>query len=415
MSEEKVYSRSPESEIPPSITPFLNNITKITKTKSSITLDKALGKGGYGTVYSCYDETNKQLAVKCINTKDFGIPSLMEASIMSIIKHPNIAQAVRIYSTPQKLYIIQDIAISDIQVYRLNNELSKELIIKWIHMISQGLLCLHKNNIIHGDIKSNNILIYPDQTLKISDFTLSTDQNWTNKYKVCTATHRPIEVWLEDEWDSSVDIWALGCTVFEIVYGHNLFIPQSKDASINALIDWNNYLPTPYRKKLNIKRREEFHYSYNLPGTFNPSNIFDGLIISLLTVSAKDRMTIHDILKLDMFIGYEVAPIIKYKSKIDNKLPDVKLDLKSNHKNKTIKTLKNIVQNEEVINIALDLYSRINGLLNISDNIKIATCAWIGNKLVERKKLPLLIIPYDLHDILRAEREICEHLSYRLF
>jgi len=404
--EKKVYSRSPESEIPPSITPFLNNITKRAKTSSSITLDKPLGKGGYGTVYSCYDENNKQLAVKCINTKDIGIPSLMEASLMSIIKHPNIAHALKIYSTPQKLYIIQDIAISDIQAYRLNNDISNVMILKWIHMISQGLLCLHKNNIIHGDLKSNNILIYPDQTLRISDFTLSTEKNWINKYKVCTSTHRPLEVWLEESWDESVDIWALGCTIFEIVYGHNLFIPQSRDSSINAILDWNNYLPTPYRKKLNTKRREEFHYSYNLPGTFNSSNMFDRLIISLLVVTPKDRMTIYDVLNLEMFIGYEVAPIVKYKNNNNNE------DKKSS--DKLTKSLKNIVQNELVINIAYDLYLRVNGLMNISDNIKLATCAWIANKLVERKKLPLLILPYDLHDILRTERQICEHLSYRL-
>ena len=238
------FSKSPENEIPPVITPLLHNFHKKQKNISTITLDKQLGKGGFGTVYLCRNENNEELAVKCIKTKDFGIPSLIEASIMSVIQHPNLTQALKIHSTPQMLYIVQELAISDLSVYRSKNQLDQNTMILWTHSIIQGLACLHRYDIIHGDLKASNILVYSNNNIKITDFTLSTNRKWSNNYRPCTQTHRPLEVWMGEKWNESVDIWALGCTIFELVYGKSLFVKQDKDASINALIDWNYYLPT---------------------------------------------------------------------------------------------------------------------------------------------------------------------------
>ncbi len=176
-----IFSRSPDSEIPPIITPILHNYRNVRKNINTITLDKQLGKGSFGTVYLCHDENNNKLAVKCIKTKDYGVPSLSEASIMSVIRHPNISMALKIHATPQKLYIVQELAISDLRVYRLNNNISEDLCCEWIHMMLQGVSCLHRYNIIHGDIKAGNILVYSGNRIKISDFTLSTDEKWPNK------------------------------------------------------------------------------------------------------------------------------------------------------------------------------------------------------------------------------------------
>ena len=177
------YSRSPDSEIPPIVTPILYNYTNNKRGINTITLDKQLGKGAYGTVYSCHDENDIELAVKCIKTKKFGVPCLIEASIMSVIHHPNLTKALKIHSTPQKLYIVQEIAVSDLRAYRMNSDMiSENICCKWIQMMLQGISCLHRYGIIHGDIKASNILVYQNDSIKISDFTLSTDERWSNNY-----------------------------------------------------------------------------------------------------------------------------------------------------------------------------------------------------------------------------------------
>ena len=405
---ENIFSRSPESEIPPIVTPILYNLKKKQKDINTIKLDKQLGKGGYGTVYLCRNENNEELAVKCIQTKDFGIPSLIEASIMSVIQHPNLSQALKIHSTPQKLYIVQELALSDLRVYRLNNTINDDLCYQWIHGIAQGLSCLHRHGIIHGDLKASNILVYPGNKIKIADFTLSTNQKWTNNYSPCTSTHRPMEVLLGNKWNRNVDIWAFGCTIFELIYGKTLFVNQSKDASINALIDWHNYLPQQYQSKdLYISKRDLFHYSFNLPDSFNISHPLNSLILSMLVINPSDRPSVEKILENKLFIGLPVVPSMIISTPVTILPPKTETKIR--------KSLSSLSNNKKTIELAYDLYSRLIGMINANDKIKLVTCAWIAHKMVERDNISLDILPYELHEILQMERIICNYLSYRLY
>ena len=407
-----IFSKSPDSDIPPLVTPTLFK-TRKKEDISTITLEKIIGKGAFGTVYSCRDENNDQFAVKCIKTKDFGIPSLIEASIMSVIQHPYLTKALKIHSTPEKLYIVQELAISDLKQYCSNNLIPEEKTLKWIHMIIQGIACLHKYDIIHGDVKASNILVYPDEKVKLTDFTLSTNINWSNTYRPCTPTHRPLEVWLGEKWDKSIDLWALGCTIFEIVYNKNLFIFQERNASINALIDWFNYLPLKYltktdqepkfRSEQKIKYRNTFHYSFSLPDSFNTSSLINHLILSLLTES-KLRPTIHEVMKNELFTNFPNIPSIV-----------IGLSEPSSDRTRVKKFMRGFSDNEAILELACSMYSRLTGMINANDKIKMFTCVWIAHKLVCRQNISISILPCELHEVLQMERSICNYLSYKLF
>lgn len=409
-----MYSRSADPDIPPIITPSLFKYNK--RSINTIKLDRSLGKGGYGTVYLCYDENKQELAVKCIKNKDFGIPSLIEASIMSVIQHPNLTKALKIHSTSEKLYIIQELAISDLRIYRQNNIIPNDIIIRWIHMIGQGLQCLHRNNLIHGDIKSSNVLVYQDNTVKISDFTLSTDIKWKNSFRPCTPTHRPLEVWLGEKWDYSVDIWSFGCTIYEIVHGKVLFVNQNRDPSINAIIDWNSYLPSQYKSNVNISYRDIFHYSFTLPDSFDTSNSLNKLILSLLIVLPVGRPNIDTILNNNLFSGFSVTPYMSISTPINSLLPKTEAKIR-----KILSTILpgvttgTTTAGTATIELAYDLYIRLTGMLNANDKLKISTCAWIAHKMVERENISIDLLPFDLHEILQMERMICNYLSYRLY
>ena len=92
-----------------------------------------------------------------------------------------------------------------------------------------------------------------------------------------------------------------------------------------------------------------------------------------------------------------------------------KFGLKSKVKIKIRRTLNKIMDSDLVIELACDLYSRITGMVTISDKIKIFTCGWIAYKLVDRKSISLIVLPFELHEILQSERIICNYLSYRLY
>ena len=408
MSIESTFSRTPETDIPPIVTPLLFNLKTKRKDNNSITLDKQLGKGGFGTVYLCHNENKEELAVKCIKTKDFGIPSLVEASIMATIRHPNLSYALKIHSTPQKLYIVQELALSDLKVYRNFNNIDYNTTVLWTYNIIQGLKCLHDYDIIHGDLKASNILVYPDHKIKITDYTLSTHKKWKNDFRPCTPTHRPLEVWLGEKWDESVDIWALGCTIFELIYGVPLFVNQTKDASINALIDWHNYLPRQYKSPdILLIKREAFHYTFSFPVSFYISNPLDNLILSLLVISPRGRPNIDEISNNELFKPYYTSP----PSFINN--PVTILPPKT--ESKVRKSISTLLSNNNTIELAYNIYTCLTGMINGNDKIKLITCAWIANKIVERENISLSVLSVELHEILQMERMICNYLSYRLY
>ena len=85
----------------------------------------------------------------------------METSIMSIIHHPYLQKAISVHASPKMLYIISELATSDLSRYlRLKENLpSPTLLRKWSFYLLQAVACLHRKDIIHGDIKASNILL----------------------------------------------------------------------------------------------------------------------------------------------------------------------------------------------------------------------------------------------------------------
>ena len=398
--ENYVFSRSPDSEIPPIIHPVLSN------NKNIVTMDRILGKGSYGTVYLCHDNNSGQeYAVKCIKSKKLGVPALMECMIMSSIYHPNLNSAIKISFVSKKIYILQELAISDLKVYRRKNIISEDICHRWIFMLIQAVYCLHSNNIIHGDIKASNVLVY-DNRIKLTDFTLSTKSNWSNKHLVCTASHRPLEVWLGDKWDKKVDIWALGCTIYELIYGKNLFTSQNKDQSINALIDWYNYLPSQYKTDgLFLEHRDILYYSFDLPNSFNISSPINKLILSMLIIKSSDRPSINKILGNDLFDNTVEIPIII-------NTPETSIDPRSEIKIRAY--INKLLSNNIVRNIAIILCFKTIGMINTNEYVRLDTCAWIAHKLFYRETISLLSLKSEIHEIIQMERQICKYLSFRL-
>ena len=250
-----------------------------------IHIEEKIGKGAYGTVRRCTDQSGNNYAVKCIECGEKensdksderqirvnnGIPCLMEASIMQTIDHPNINSSIQTIvdsSTPESnLYIVQELAASDLLSWRRNtSDISYETIIQILYKLCSAVKCFHNLHLVHGDIKASNVLINHVGEVKLADFTLSTKECWNRNYTICTSTHRPIEVWIpglfredfihrieqgtiKQDWDRRADIWSLGCTIFQIVYGYSLFpyqryseeyptIQPEDDSSTNHISD----------------------------------------------------------------------------------------------------------------------------------------------------------------------------------
>jgi serine/threonine protein kinase len=386
-----------------------------------------LGHGSYGDVFLAHDEYGNELAAKCCKMQEDGIPNILEASIMATMVHPNLNRAVRIQGSSDKLYILQDRAQTDLAQYtrrdKVNHKATIEELRLWCFAISEAVAALHRESIIHADIKASNVLMYDDGTVKLTDFTLAT-KKWrpdeTFTHNACTCTHRPVECLLKDAWDESLDVWSLACTFYEIAYGELLFPYQGSfdkgrakdrfskqrltERSVNVIIDWANrgLKPENYiaRRKYALEyRRYQLCEEYYSP----EKAVFNDLVCKMLHIDPRKRLTIFEVLRHPFFTGLSPKQYLSIIRPI-NKLAV------SEHA-RVLRHLQLYTPDETVQKLALNIYARCNDLNTTGEQVKAATCAWIASKLVLGFAPNLAIAT---HHILSTEREICHNVAFRL-
>lgn len=389
---------------------------------------KLLGKGAFGTVYLANNQNGKQYAIKCCEIKnDKGIPYLLEIVIMSTLSHPYLNKAERIHCSEKTLYIIQELARTDLAHYTRRNKEnyrpSLEKLKHWCYCLMKAVSSLHNNNIIHADIKASNILLFDDDLIKLADFTLSVKKrNKEEKFthNVCTATHRPLEVLNRKEWDETVDIWALGCTLYEIAYGTLLFLCQndinkakSRQKYVDAILEWDGKLKfgicTHLKKYIDaiIEDQSKNYFSPIICEEANNQSMksFNDLLSNMLIVDASKRQPIKKLLS-HQFINN--MPITYMSVKCSKKvLSNEDIELISDY-------IRKITTDEYIIKLAINIYSNLpNTICNIIEiELHAMTCGWIAHKLIN-KDIPDIsetILPI----ILEMERNICHNLTFRI-
>jgi serine/threonine protein kinase len=398
---------------------------------SFVISDKLLGHGSYGDVFLATDENNKQLAVKCCDIDDTGIPNILEASIMGSIVHPYLNRALRIQASDTKLYIIQELAVTDLAQHtrrdKGNHKPSMDELKRWCYCLSQGVNALHNDDIIHADIKASNILLYQDGSIRLTDYTLAT-KKWSFgekfNHNVCTCTHRPLECLMRRPWDESIDIWSLGCTFYEIAYGELLFPyqgaleddPKIKDKdtkirlrnrSINAIIDWSSRGPNPPTsfEVIGIQQYAIDYIPFVLCDDFKKPEmaIFNDMLCKMLVVDPDKRLTINQVLNHPFFTEMK-GPIYLSIRRSPNKIP-------VSEQARVTRYIQRYSANEAAQSLALNIYCSCNDLISLTEHIRAAACTWIASKIVVGYPPTISLPP---NQLLSAERDICHNLLFRL-
>jgi serine/threonine protein kinase len=276
-----------------------------------------LNDGTYGIVYKAIEHaTGKVVAIKKIHHyKDYGLRCNIEPFIMSTIAHKNLIPAYDVLTHTSFTCVVMPLAKDDLFKYIRTHPstVSVSQRIKWCWEVIQGLACLHQHNIIHGDLKSSNcLLMEEDMSVKLADFSLSLI-DWNkhpHHHTVCTLTHRAPEV-MFNKWSFSVDIWGLGCTLYEIMYGRSLFVNQGEgddDQLNNKMLlcyrDWakmtNQELSPQYIKSLGKKNLKYIPPANKFRDTEEYEAIND-LILSMLQINPDNRPTVFQCMMHGVF------------------------------------------------------------------------------------------------------------------
>lgn len=179
-----------------------------------------------------------------------------------------------------------------------------------IFQILQGVLYLHGSSLIHRDLKSSNILMNNKGEVKITDFGLSrfispsTKTHYTNC--VVTLWYRAPEILLGSSYyDTSSDIWSVGCILAELLIGYVPFRGRDENDQIQQIYkvlgtatdeNWKGVNKLKfYSKTLGKQIYYENKLKQELLGRFEESVV--DLIMKMLCYDPKDRINAEEALK----------------------------------------------------------------------------------------------------------------------
>ncbi|KAF7340084.1 Molybdenum cofactor sulfurase [Mycena venus] len=224
----------------------------------------SLGEGTYATVYKGRSRTtNEIVALKEINLDaEEGTPStaIREISLMKELKHVNIVRLHDVIHTETKLILIFEFCEQDLKKYmdqhgnqHGNNRgaLDPATVKSFMFQLLKGTNFCHENQVLHRDLKPQNLLINRKGELKLGDFGLARAFGVpvnTFSNEVVTLWYRAPDVLLGSRtYSTSIDVWSCGCIFAEMISGVPLF--RGKDTQ-DQLLHIIRILGTPSDQQL---------------------------------------------------------------------------------------------------------------------------------------------------------------------
>ena len=200
-----------------------------------------IGEGGMGIVYKAKCHLlNRFVAIKILkaelsNDEDFAARFKREATSIAKLSHPNIVNIHDVGEENHISFIIMEYINGKTlkQVIKENGRLSSEKTLNIVLQIAKALECAHINNIIHRDIKPDNIMITQDEIVKVMDFGIAKvvgSRTVTNSNKVMGTAHYFSPEQAKGNFvDFRTDIYSLGIVMYEMVTGR---VPYNAESII---------------------------------------------------------------------------------------------------------------------------------------------------------------------------------------
>ncbi|XP_039217864.1 MAP/microtubule affinity-regulating kinase 4 isoform X2 [Crotalus tigris] len=261
---------------------------------------KTIGKGNFAKVkLARHILTGREVAIKIIDKTQLNPTSLQklfrEVRIMKGLNHPNIVKLFEVIETEKTLYLVMEYASAgEVFDYLVSHGRmkEKEARAKFRQIVSAVHYC-HQKNIVHRDLKAENLLLDADANIKIADFGFSNEFTLGSKLDTFCGSppYAAPELFQGKKYDGpEVDIWSLGVILYTLVSGSLPFDGQN----------------------LKELRERVLRGKYRVP--FYMSTDCENILRRFLVLNPAKRCTLEQIMKDKWInIGYEGEELKPYR------------------------------------------------------------------------------------------------------
>jgi len=269
--------------------------------------DKQLGEGSYGSVYEAtYAPNMRKYVVKIVRkrTQEVRTMALHEARVGMTVLSKNVCKTIAYSEDEKNVYIIMEHILGmDLFEFISKNPnvfLDYPALTSFvIKEIVSGIKDMHDSDVVHADLKAENIFIGVDEKritcVKIIDFGLSKPISEIRRFSGGTHDYMAPEIAKNVERDAKIDIWSIGITIYVmLMVGFPLQITSRES---------NKHLrESEVIRNLCSLRMDEVLNPFQAISTNRIIAAIQRLIMACLTVDPKRRPSSQELLaKIDEF------------------------------------------------------------------------------------------------------------------
>ncbi len=221
---------------------------------------RELGRGGMGAVYLAEQPgLGREVAIKELILNSAADPTalsrfLQEAQVMARTSHPNLVQVHDLEEVgASKFIILEFVKGRSLRQMLSAGPMPLPQVIAVMHGILQGLNYAHRHNIVHRDMKPENVLVSDEGEVKVADFGIArlTDDSGGGSTATRTGTTVGTPQYMSPEQvasskvDGRSDLYSAGIILYEAVCGRPPFIAAEGDGPFTLMAKHVQAPPTP--------------------------------------------------------------------------------------------------------------------------------------------------------------------------
>jgi len=235
-------------------------------------LETELGRGGMGVVYRARDlQLGRTVALKllseeCARRDERRQMILAEARAAAALNHPGVTTIYEVGDHEGQLFIAMELVTGKtLRALLQEGAFEPPRLIRFATQIAEALEAVHSHGVRHGDVKPENIVVQPDDRIKLLDFgiagrvaeaeltatTGNTTDCWTSDgYMAGTLAYMAPELLRGQRADGRADLFALGVILYELATLRRPFTGTAAPQLIAQILDDNNEPPEIIAQKI---------------------------------------------------------------------------------------------------------------------------------------------------------------------